>query len=285
MKSFKYNLDRSSKKFRCPGCNKRSFVRFKDNEGEYIEEKFGRCDREVNCAYFLKPEEEDNFIHKVYEEPKPTSFIPAEYAVNTYRDYDQNNLFKWLVSKFGSQRIGELIRQYRVGVDDSSPYTRDWVIFWQYDIENRIRSGKLIKYKPDGHRDKESSATWYHSKVRSAKPVFPDFNLKQCLFGEHLLIDNKKPIAIVESEKTALIASLFIDRYLWLGCGGIQELRAEKVYVLKNRSVTVFPDLGAYDNWKIKADDLGFNISDHLEKIATDQDRKEGKDLADYLIE
>lgn len=285
MRSFKYTLDKSSKKFRCPECGKKSFVRFKDEEAQYIEEKFGRCDREVNCGYFVKPEEEAvPFEPKPYEPPKPPSFIDPQHAINTYKDYDQSNLFKWMISIAGEARVYSMIQQYRVGVDDSGPYTKDWVIFWQYDMQNRIRSGKIIKYDNTGHRCKDSSATWYHSKIRFNQPVFPDFNLRQCLFGEHLIPSTNKPIAIVESEKTALIASLFIDKYLWLGCGGIQELRAEKVAVLKNRSVTVFPDLGAYDNWKIKADDLGFNTSDHLEKIATDQDREQGKDLADFLV-
>jgi len=285
MKSFKYILDKSSKKFRCPGCGKRSFVMFINSDKQYASDKFGRCDREVNCGYFMKPEEDSvPYKPRIYEDPKPISFIDPKYAIETYRDYDQNNLFKYLTHKFGSDKVSQMIKQYRVGVDNSGPYTKDWVIFWQYDIENRIRSGKIIKYDTNGHRDKHSSASWFHSKGNIKGPLFPDFNLKQCLFGEHLITTTNKPIAIVESEKTALIASLFIDKYLWLGCGGIQELRAEKVQVLRNRSVTVFPDLGAYDNWKIKSDDLGFNISDHLEKIATAQDRAKGKDLADFLL-
>jgi len=55
------------------------------------------------------------------------------------------------------------------------------------------------------------------------------------------------------------------------------------VAVLKNRSVILSPDLGAYDDWVLMAQEFDFNISNHLENIATDQDRREGKDLADYL--
>lgn len=41
--------------------------------------------------------------------------------------------------------------------------------------------------------------------------------MKQCLFGEHLLLQYPtKPVAIVESEKSALIASHFMpDLYGW----------------------------------------------------------------------
>ena len=56
-----------------------------------------------------------------------------------------------------------------------------------------------------GHRTKEprSYVSWVHTELNLV-----DYNLKQCLFGEHLLSDNPaKPIAIVESEKSALIAT------------------------------------------------------------------------------
>ena len=37
---------------------------------------------------------------------------------------------------------------------------------------------------------------WVHKAIKQ-----PEFELRQCLFGSHLLIDKTKPIAIVESEK------------------------------------------------------------------------------------
>lgn len=285
MKAFKYSLDKSSKKFKCPQCYKKSLVRFIDLDKNYIEDKFGRCDREVSCGYFLKPEEDINaFIEFVHKAELPTSFIPYSHVIGTLKDYEQNSFTQWLVQKFDQSTVQELILKYRFGVDNSGPYTKDWIVFWQHDINNKVRSAKIIKYNKNGHRDKDWSATWYHKKGNISGPLFPEFNLKQCLFGEHLIKTNTKPIAIVESEKTALIASLFIDKYLWLACGGKQELRAEKVDVIRNRSVTLFPDLGAYNDWKIKADEFGFNISNQIEKIATAQDRKEGKDLADFLL-
>ena len=285
---FKYILDKSSKKFRCPDCGKKSLVRFIDADKQYADDQFGRCDREVNCGYFKKPEsviEAEVIERREYEDPKEPSYIPASYAIDSYKGYEDNNLYKYLVEISSESKAQSLINQYRFGCDQSSTYTKDWTLFWQYDLHNRIRSAKMIKYDKQGHRDKEWSASWFHKKANFKGPMFPEFNLRQCLFGEHLLSNCKKPIAIVESEKTALIASLFIDKYTWVACGGIQELRAEKVVVLRNRSVTVFPDLGAYETWRIKAEDLGFNISDHLEKIGTDEDREKGKDLADFLTE
>lgn len=330
MKAFKYTLDKSSKKFNCPHCSKKTFVRFIDSEKQYIDHKFGRCDREDRCGYFLKPNDAEDyvFIPRPQIEERPTSFIPKEHAVSTFKDYELSSLFKFLITKFGEERVSRLINTYRIGVDNTNVSTKDWAIFWQFDINNNIRSGKMICYGEDGKRRKDVPSTWYHKKHVLGKPVFPDFNLRQCLFGEHLINTTKKPIAIVESEKTAIIASVFIDRYVWLACGGLNELRAEKVGVLKNRSVTLFPDLGcfgsegdfyrdndtkkyfvrgsvkwhpydgipdefrtgngmpksSFEKWRDKAVEYGFNISDAIEKIATDEDRLQGLDIADFML-
>lgn len=283
MKTFKYNLDRSSKKFQCPSCNKKTLVRFIDTDRNYIEEKFGRCDREDRCGYFAKPNDADDYVfvpRPAYIE-KPVSYIPFGHAQKSFVSRESNPLFKLLANKVGLERVERAMDAYRVGVDNSNS---NWMIFWQFDQDNRIRSGKMIRYDTNGHRSKEHQSTWYHKKHIVGKPVFPDFNLKQCLFGEHLIGIVKKPIAIVESEKTAVIASLFLDGYLWLACGGKSQLTAEKLAILKNRDVTLFPDLGGYEEWRIKAKEFVFKVSDHIERIATDADKEKGLDLADYLL-
>ena len=55
--------------------------------------------------------------------------------------------------------------------------------------------------------------------------------------------------------------------------------------MLKGRRVVAFPDMGAYDRWCKKAHILDFNIevSDYLEKNATEIQRKEGLDIGDFL--
>ena len=71
--------------------------------------------------------------------------------------------------------------------------------------------------------------------------------MKQCLFGEHLLSDTSaamsaKPVAIVESEKTALVAALFIPDFVWLATGGMHGcFNSEAMQVLKEREVILFP--------------------------------------------
>jgi len=129
--------------------------------------------------------------------------------------------------------------------------------------------------------------TWYH-KVGSG----PDFKYKQCIFGEHLLRDKSKPVAIVEAEKTALVASVYLPGLIWLAAGSEDGLNREKCQVLNGRNVILFPDLSwdgrAVRKWSHKAKELSyittFTVSDYLERIATPEDREKGKDLEDFLL-
>ena len=60
MTEFKYSLDKSSKKFICPSCGKRRFVRYINQiTNEYLEETYGRCDRETSCGYHNNPKQNE----------------------------------------------------------------------------------------------------------------------------------------------------------------------------------------------------------------------------------
>ena len=70
-----------------------------------------------------------------------------------------------------------------------------------------------------------------------------NWELTQCLFGEHLLsaIDEKqKTVALVESEKTAIIASCIMPKYIWLATGGKSQFNhidiADRLYILDHVS-------------------------------------------------
>ena len=93
------------------------------------------------------------------------------------------------------------------------------------------------------------------------------------------------PVAIVESEKTAVIAQAKLPDYIWLATGSLTEFKPSKLNVLRNRIVVAFPDLGGWEKWKKTAASLDFPIivSDYLKKHAMEDQRKQGLDIADFL--
>jgi hypothetical protein len=63
---------------------------------------------------------------------------------------------------------------------------------------------------------------WVHNKLKKSGALPEDFNLQQCFFGEDLLaLYQDKSVAIVESEKSAIIASALIPNLIWLAAGNI----------------------------------------------------------------
>jgi hypothetical protein len=287
-------------RYQCPSCNdsKKTFVRYCDTEThQYIADDVGRCDRQDNCGYHYTPKlyfQDNNILpdvqslasnHKPIRNTvrKPTLFIDSDIFIASLKSYDANNFVKFLQSRFNNDHVEKTIVQYYIGT------AKQWDganVFWQIDINGRIRTGKIMLYRPDtGKRVKEpyNHIAWVHSALNK-----PEFELKQCLFGEHLLKDNSKPIAIVESEKTAIIASIYLPKFIWLACGSLDGLNYEKCKVLKGRKVVLFPDVKAYDKWVKKSKQLEsitkFDVSVLLESRATEVEREKGLDLADYLL-
>lgn len=187
-----------------------------------------------------------------------------------------------------SPTIENLIQQYAIGA------TKDGnVIFWQIDAHGKVRTGKVMRYnKETGHRTKEAGAVqWIHTTMKKKGLLPAEWELTQCLFGEHLIaMHPDRLICLTESEKSAIIAAGVYPQYNWLATGGKSNMSMEKLAMLRGKQVIMFPDIDAYDYWKEKAEEMrkaGINVvvSDLLEKSASDTDRANKIDLADLLIQ
>ena len=220
------------------------------------------------------------------QQERPISYIDKGLMERTLSNYSINSLSVFLTGIMGKEEAERIFHLYKVGT------SKKWggaTVYWQIDWHGRVRSGKIMLYNSsDGHRVKEphSYVSWVHSELH-----LDNFNMKQCLFGEHLLPQYpSKPVAIVESEKSALIATHFMPDFIWLATGGIHGcFKEESIKVLKNRSVMLCPDLGAFEAWKTKIPMLSnvcskVIISEHLELVATEEQRKSGLDIADFLL-
>jgi hypothetical protein len=285
-------------RYTCPTCQKsdKTFSLYIDTEtGEYLHPTVGRCNRESNCGHHYTPKQyfQDNNIslntpiktnkpQPIKPQQKPVSFIPIDIFKASLKAHETNNFVNYLNYLFGADIAKQVVSRYFIA---TSKHWNGATAFWQIDTKGNIRTGKIMLYSPTtGKRAKniELPIYWVHKAIKQ-----PEFELKQCLFGEHLLIDKTKPVAIVESEKTAVIASVYLPQFIWVSVGSITNLNAEKCNVLNGRTVILFPDLNGFDKWKIKAKELShiatFTVSDLLERKATEAEKKQGLDLADYL--
>ena len=282
MSEYRFHLQKYKlgNRYACPQCGrKRCFARYIDEEGQIVfPDNVGRCDHEQSCGYHYSPSDyfkdnpdancNDDWRYKTpikecrKEKPLPT-FIDSKLVEQTLHGYSVNPLYRYISTVFGKEETERLFALYKVGT------SKKWggsTIFWQIDVNGNVRTGKIMKYDDKtGHRikDPHSLVTWVHSELK-----LPDFTLRQCFFGEHLLTDKTttKTVAIVESEKTAIIATHFMSDFVWLAT-----------------------DLGATDKWKSKIPLLQsvckrVVISNILEDNATDEQKTKGLDIADFLL-
>jgi hypothetical protein len=285
--AYLYQLDTSAKKYRCPQCEKRRFVRYMNtNTGELLAEHYGRCDREKHCQYWQRPENGklETFTPMRPTPPPPPSYMERGILEQSVEHGVQSIFAQWLKHTFG-QTANEALSRYNVGL---STKWKGATVFWQVDTKGRVRMGKIMQYDETGHRVKEPfpHVTNVHSVMR-----LENFNLSQCFFGEHLLNERPSdPVALVESEKTAIIASIYFPHFVWLATGGTNGCKWKERAVhsaLLGRRLHLFPDLGAYSKWqKIAATMQGFTITMNnlLEQHATEQERAQGFDIADYVL-
>ena len=298
----------------CPNCKvKQTFTLYLDgNTGQPIHPTVGICNRAIKCGYHYPPRQyfKDHKYNKPISAPLQAhtvrlktsqckiDFIPLSYVKQSVSF--NSNFVRFLCKHFSRDKIEKAMRNYALGATKNQS-----VIFWQIDINGKVRTGKIMQYNPDtGKRikNKTGAINWVHNilKKRNSKKgntkksnsESANFNLCQCYFGEHLIrIYPDKPIAIVEAEKTAVIGSIIFDNYNWLAAGNLNGLNVEKSRVLQNKNVVLYPDAGCYERWTKKSMQIKSQIfcniktSSLTEKHATKDQTKAGYDIADYIIE
>jgi hypothetical protein len=298
----------------CPACNsKGAFVRYVDENGGYISFDVGRCNRESKCGYEYKPKQyfADNptaqrntrtkkrgtpnyaFAVKngsqVKYEASVTNvtpdYIAPEHLAPTIGHYDQNSFVQFLFNLFPDcgDEINAVLKMYFVGTYE------DYTCFPSIDQQRRVCRAKLIRFnQATGKRLKGDYDT---SSLPAKLKLKENFNYSQIFFGEHLLPKNQnKTVAVVEAEKTAIIASLCFPEFVWLGSNSKTWLKVERLQKLGTRKILLFPDADGFDDWRTvaaaaRAKGVNVTVSDLIERCATAEQKAGGYDLANYLIE
>jgi hypothetical protein len=330
MSNHPYKFDPSSKKFICPNCNKRKFVKyiFKDTN-DYLPDIFGKCDR-LSCeelsennpykSGFLKEQKVSKnrlSVLRPTQEIKPAKkeYIPRSVLGKSTRSYQSSGFYKNLNTNvkhiFPSAKLDAVFETYHLGVVKQN-YLNGALTIPFINFNQKICA---IQVKEFDHKNHTLKTNYVHSLLewnfKKQKRVPPDW-LKSysamekkvsCLFGEHLLKDFKNnPVALVEAPKTAIYGALYFglpetpSDLIWLAVYNLSSLKFEKCKILEGRDVILFPDLSkeskAFDLWSNRAKDFEkrlpdttFKVYDYLEHVSTEEEKNDGHDLADYLIQ
>lgn len=228
-------------------------------------------------------------------EPLPMLALPMAMVESRETGREQNTLVQWLRTGIRwdaaqRRRIDDVLKAYHVG-----HARQGHTIFWQIDNDGIVHTGKMMLYRPDGHRDREAryGFDWIHASLARGIPkrdeqgnilrdeegkviydntVFKHIydeekqEAKPTLFGLHLL-DRYGPYAtvnIVESEKTALIMAIAYGNHsgqVWMACGGLEMLNRERLkpIIEQHRSIVLYPDRDGIDRWRAKLENLRYD--------------------------
>lgn len=290
---------------RCPNCGRpQSFTRYVKAQDYqqgiivYAGDDYGRCNY-TSCGYQRYPDKEARFIQAGHREELPKIYYSRD-DVKQYRvGASQGNLIKYLLTKIDPYILQLVLKDYAVGylekgriwIDEIKSY-RDYyngTVFWQIDHKLNIHRGKVMYYRPDGHREKRDEkrgviqAMW--QMLGRKRENEPDM----CYFGQHLCnIYPDKPIAIVESEKTAIVATCVMPVFNWLATSSINNFNTERLQFITeiNKPVVIYPDYDGYDSWVEKTEKVKkffpkqkFEINDSIIKHGNGK-----QDIADILL-
>ena len=276
MKNYRYELRKGSRHDECPNCKKTTFKPYIDKKtNKEAGNIYGVCERINQCGYsnYPKADKKDEYEPptKPYVPPLPIEYIPKELVEKTFSDFKSNVFFQYLVKTFGGEKAMELQARYNIGTAKHGG-----TIFWQQDTLGRFRTGKVMYYQENGRRDKARNSWFTHSKIK------PDFNFRQCFFGLHL-VTNDKPVALCESEKTAVLMSVYMPGFTWIASGGSEMLNIQRLNELP-RLDKVFADGGQFDKWEMKTRGFaGRQMDVSVEKAIREGKLPEGSDILDLI--
>lgn len=226
--------------------------------------------------------------------PLPVLVLPIDY-IKLKQDISNDTLCNWIRNlpwnAEQKERVEKVLKTYLVGHSKEGH-----TIFWQMDEGGKLRTGKMMLYKTDGHRDRESKGnfSWIHTRLQMAKLYDPNkVEYKTTYFGMHLIdFCPDATINIVESEKTALLCSIYYGNQqsnLWIACGGLSMLTKERLMPLieRGRNISLYPDHDSIEKWTKQAEIIDYKHlkvnSNFVERNWRPEDGEKA-DIADILV-
>lgn len=293
-----FNVNSKRGKWKCFGCGKGGdvvdFIQLHDNKS------FSEALEVINLKGLPMSSKMD---FKPLPPPKKLSVLPPELVNASMQFYTQNNFIIGLYKMFEKSIVDKVIKTFCVG---TSKLWEGATAFWYIDQRTQVRQVKLMLYNSETLKriKKEQApnigkpkALFFGSTLLKKRGV-KEPHLSACWFGENQLSENSsKTVAIVESEKTAIIMTIFgwmnyplASNYIWVATGGAsagQWNNLETLKALEGRDVVLFPDLDAHDRWV----ELSWNLIDcNSVKVSPlllkhkKPNEKDKRDIADFFL-
>lgn len=209
------------------------------------------------------------------------SFVSMDRVKAAETDAPDTTLYQFLCSLFPTVEVNRVFGLYHIGATKRFLKTPGYASAFPYiNADGKCVDVKYMGYNADGHKNGKFNWLKCINKTNDRRAPW-------CLFGDHLIKDLPgAPVGVVESEKTALVASLVAPSFVWVATGSLNNLNAERCANIKGRDVYLFPDNGGVAAWLDKAKSLqkeGFKIY-FCGRYITDHAKGEKDDLADILI-
>lgn len=246
----------SDTKTTCPFCGKEDFQPYSLENSYEILPYRGYCS---SCGACITPLEyqfaQDQIIadySKDYSSRalknagiKNNEAVPVKMLKRKFitAGLNNNNLFNYLTTKFARNKVKRICNIYGIATHKVGTWLGA-AIFCQYNQDDQCQAVKIIQYNENGHRIKGDDLKDEGKDMLYQKPLSDKG--KYCLFGRHLLNrpdSEGKPICIVESEKTAIIASIVYPEAIWMAAGSCYYLCDGKIDAgMRGRKIIIFPD-------------------------------------------
>lgn len=232
-KLYPWELEKGSAKYPCPKCGQKKLVRYVYfGTNNHVGESFGKCERIESCGFHSIPNKE-NVTHdfKPVQRPEPIVVFPEDTKLKSL-DFSFNSPFH----EFYCNTLGITMDHFKLWLVGSE---KGNTVFHLRTIDQKTVNAKFIKYDSNGKRTKLNyylGKNYLKENQIERDPeklkVWNNFYVfEKCFYGEHLL-DFNKDTCIVESEKTAVLASFFFPSFNWLAVGGTSGLKFEKFTIL-----------------------------------------------------
>ena len=143
----------------------------------------------------------------------------------------------------------------------------------------------------DAHLGADS---WLSTLLKARQPLLRRWHPHHCLFGLHLLT-TPLPIAIVESEATAVVLSELFPETLWMAYADVTLLNEDLFRPFAGRTVTIYPRADTYSSTYLYFDEMAANLRQSLhltvsvatilEEHATQEQKSRAIDILDFILE